>query len=199
MWPVLLVLSLSCIYWQDIDKICVSQLSLVDLAGSERTNRTKSQGDRLKEAGEWTYTENCNLVCVFYMNSLFKAFFSLSEQNVHGELLYYPRHQRWCWCLLQCCCGRPQMFKFLWNYLRPHYFLTLSQIWFIFGMIIHICPKFCGFYHPHHRTSCQGHRLRFFMLKFYSKFLRILSFYLIDKREFMWTILSGDRSCFLLC
>ena len=67
----------------------MSQLSLVDLAGSERTNRTKSQGDRLKEAGEWTYTENCNLVCVFYMNSLFKAFFSLSEQNVHGELLYY--------------------------------------------------------------------------------------------------------------
>ncbi|WAR29386.1 LOW QUALITY PROTEIN: KIF23-like protein, partial [Mya arenaria] len=34
----------------DSDKICVSQLSLVDLAGSERTNRTKNQGDRLKEA-----------------------------------------------------------------------------------------------------------------------------------------------------
>ena len=148
MWPVLLVLSLSCIYWQDIDKICVSQLSLVDLAGSERTNRTKSQGDRLKEAGEWTYTENCNLVCVFYMNSLFKAFFSLSEQNVHGELLYYPRHQRRCWRLWQRCCGRPQMFKFSLNYLRPHYFLTLSQIWFIFCMIIHIGPKFCGFTIP---------------------------------------------------
>ena len=148
MWPVLLVLSLSCLYWQDVDKICVSQLSLVDLAGSEQTNRTKSQGDRLKEAGEWTYTENCNLVCVFYMNSLFKAFFSLPEQNVHGELLYYPRHQRWCWRLWQCCCGRPQMFKFSWNYLRPHYFLTLSQIWFIFGMIIHIGPEFCGFTIP---------------------------------------------------
>ena len=37
---------------QDIDKICVSQLSLVDLAGSERTNRTKNHGDRLKEAGK---------------------------------------------------------------------------------------------------------------------------------------------------
>ena len=37
---------------QDIDKICVSQLSLVDLAGSERTGRTKNAGDRLKEAGK---------------------------------------------------------------------------------------------------------------------------------------------------
>ena len=40
------------LYLQDIDKLCVSQLSLVDLAGSERTNRTKNYGDRLKEAGE---------------------------------------------------------------------------------------------------------------------------------------------------
>ncbi|XP_063231928.1 kinesin-like protein KIF23 [Bacillus rossius redtenbacheri] len=31
--------------------VSVSQLSLVDLAGSERTNRTKNQGQRLKEAG----------------------------------------------------------------------------------------------------------------------------------------------------
>ena len=29
----------------------MSQLSLVDLAGSERTSRTKSSGDRLREAG----------------------------------------------------------------------------------------------------------------------------------------------------
>ena len=36
---------------QDTDRICVSQLSLVDLAGSERTNRSKTSGDRLKEAG----------------------------------------------------------------------------------------------------------------------------------------------------
>ena len=36
---------------QDVDKICISQLSLVDLAGSERTNRTRNAGDRLKEAG----------------------------------------------------------------------------------------------------------------------------------------------------
>ena len=41
------------LYLQDIDKLCVSQLSLVDLAGSERTNRTKNYGDRLKEAGEY--------------------------------------------------------------------------------------------------------------------------------------------------
>ena len=36
---------------QDVDKICISQLSLVDLAGSERTNRTRNAGDRLREAG----------------------------------------------------------------------------------------------------------------------------------------------------
>lgn len=31
----------------------VGQLSLVDLAGSERTNRTKNNGDRLREAGQF--------------------------------------------------------------------------------------------------------------------------------------------------
>lgn len=36
---------------QDKAKITISQLSLVDLAGSERTSRTKSAGDRLREAG----------------------------------------------------------------------------------------------------------------------------------------------------
>ena len=36
---------------QDKTKTTVSQLSLVDLAGSERTSRTKSAGDRLREAG----------------------------------------------------------------------------------------------------------------------------------------------------
>ncbi|XP_067001862.2 kinesin-like protein KIF23 isoform X2 [Anabrus simplex] len=36
---------------QNKNAICVSQLSLVDLAGSERTNRTKSSGQRLREAG----------------------------------------------------------------------------------------------------------------------------------------------------
>lgn len=36
---------------QDKAKTVVSQLSLVDLAGSERTSRTKSAGDRLREAG----------------------------------------------------------------------------------------------------------------------------------------------------
>lgn len=36
---------------QDKDQIAVSTLSLCDLAGSERTNRTKSGGDRLREAG----------------------------------------------------------------------------------------------------------------------------------------------------
>ncbi|XP_053129060.1 kinesin-like protein KIF23 isoform X6 [Hemicordylus capensis] len=36
---------------QDRELITLSQLSLVDLAGSERTNRTKAEGNRLREAG----------------------------------------------------------------------------------------------------------------------------------------------------
>ncbi|XP_027707555.1 kinesin-like protein KIF23 isoform X4 [Vombatus ursinus] len=36
---------------QEKDQITLSQLSLVDLAGSERTNRTKAEGNRLREAG----------------------------------------------------------------------------------------------------------------------------------------------------
>ncbi|XP_033045468.1 kinesin-like protein KIF23 isoform X2 [Trachypithecus francoisi] len=36
---------------QEKEQITVSQLSLVDLAGSERTNRTRAEGNRLREAG----------------------------------------------------------------------------------------------------------------------------------------------------
>ncbi|XP_063781576.1 kinesin-like protein KIF23 isoform X1 [Pseudophryne corroboree] len=36
---------------QEKEQVTVSQLSLVDLAGSERTNRTKAEGNRLREAG----------------------------------------------------------------------------------------------------------------------------------------------------
>ncbi|NWX92773.1 KIF23 protein, partial [Nothoprocta pentlandii] len=36
---------------QEKEHITLSQLSLVDLAGSERTNRTKAEGNRLREAG----------------------------------------------------------------------------------------------------------------------------------------------------
>ncbi|XP_058150397.1 kinesin-like protein KIF23 isoform X2 [Dasypus novemcinctus] len=36
---------------QEKEQIIISQLSLVDLAGSERTNRTKAEGNRLREAG----------------------------------------------------------------------------------------------------------------------------------------------------
>ncbi|XP_034291467.1 kinesin-like protein KIF23 isoform X3 [Pantherophis guttatus] len=36
---------------QEKELISLSQLSLVDLAGSERTNRTKAEGNRLREAG----------------------------------------------------------------------------------------------------------------------------------------------------
>ncbi|XP_018422913.1 PREDICTED: kinesin-like protein KIF23 isoform X2 [Nanorana parkeri] len=36
---------------QEKEQATVSQLSLVDLAGSERTNRTKAEGNRLREAG----------------------------------------------------------------------------------------------------------------------------------------------------
>lgn len=40
----------SCVL-QEKELITLSQLSLVDLAGSERTNRTKAEGNRLREAG----------------------------------------------------------------------------------------------------------------------------------------------------
>ena len=65
--------------------------------------------------------------------------------NVHGELLYYPppppppptqHRRRWR--------RHPQMLKFSLKFLKPHYFLTLSSICFIFGMMIHIGPKFCA-------------------------------------------------------
>lgn len=39
---------------QEKEQITISQLSLVDLAGSERTNRTKAEGNRLREAGKWS-------------------------------------------------------------------------------------------------------------------------------------------------
>ena len=47
--------SLLCLL-QDKDQLAVSTLSLCDLAGSERTNRTKAGGDRLREAGEPSFT-----------------------------------------------------------------------------------------------------------------------------------------------
>ena len=55
--------------------------------------------------------------------------------NVYGQQLYCPwlRRRR-----------RPQILKFLLKILRPHYFLTLSPIGFIFGKLIHIGPKFCA-------------------------------------------------------
>lgn len=40
-----------CSVSQEKEQITLSQLSLVDLAGSERTNRTKAEGNRLREAG----------------------------------------------------------------------------------------------------------------------------------------------------
>lgn len=39
--------------FQDKNQVNVSQLCLVDLAGSERTNRTRAEGSRLREAGEF--------------------------------------------------------------------------------------------------------------------------------------------------
>ncbi|XP_037593812.1 kinesin-like protein KIF23 [Cebus imitator] len=38
-------------FTKEKEQITVSQLSLVDLAGSERTNRTRAEGNRLREAG----------------------------------------------------------------------------------------------------------------------------------------------------
>ena len=68
-----------------------------------------------------------------FQQTTFEMFSFLARlNNIHGELLYYP----WRW--------RPQMLKFLLKFLRPHYFLTLSPICFIFSMMIHIGPKFCA-------------------------------------------------------
>ena len=110
----------------------------------------------------------------------FKNWFSIFSSPEQRELLYYPCwHWRWC----------PQMLKFSLKFLRPHYLLTLSLIWFIFGIIIHIGP--------YRSSQGQGHRLRIFMLKFYVKVFRTSSFfYLIDKHEFKQAILFGDRSCY---
>ena len=38
---------------QDKNQVNVSQLCLVDLAGSERTSRTRAEGSRLREAGQF--------------------------------------------------------------------------------------------------------------------------------------------------
>ena len=93
-----------------------------------------------------------------------------STNFVHMMSLGWPLTflaQRWCWR------QRPQMLKFSFKFLKPHYFLTLPSIWFIFGMMIHIGPKFLQ-YHPHPPRSCQGqgHRLRIFMLIFYVEAFR---------------------------
>ena len=53
------------------------------------------------------------------------------------------------------------MLKFSLKFLRPHYFLTLSPIWFIFVQ-----------YNPT-LDQGQGHRRSVFMLKFYVKVFRI--------------------------
>ena len=68
--------------------------------------------------------------------------------NIQEELLYYPLRRRWCW--------HPQMLKFLLKFLRPHYFLTLSSIWFIFGMMIYSGPKFCAVPSPPLRSRSRS-------------------------------------------
>ena len=53
---------------QEKEQLTIRQLSLVDLAGSERTNRTKAEGNRLREAGEqsivFTYCYNFQKLAV---------------------------------------------------------------------------------------------------------------------------------------
>ena len=67
---------------------------------------------------------------------VFKTSLLAHLNNVQEELLYYPWRRRWR--------RHPQKLKFSLKFLRPHYFLTLSPIWFFFGMMIHIGPKFCA-------------------------------------------------------
>ncbi len=50
---------------QDKNQVNVSQLCLVDLAGSERTSRTRAEGSRLREAGQFIpYCGLLSKVCV---------------------------------------------------------------------------------------------------------------------------------------
>ena len=86
--------------------------------------------------------------------------------NVHGELLYYSRCRRWCWW------RHPQMLKLSFKFWRPHYFLTLSLIWFIFGVIIHTGSKFCVVPSPPPKVMSRSSSLRIFMWKFYVKVFR---------------------------
>lgn len=94
---------------QDKKFIGISQLSLVDLAGSERTNRTRNQGQRLREAGNINNSlmtlRNCleilrenqatgNVKMAPYRDSrlthLFKNFFE-GEGNIRMIVCVNPR------------------------------------------------------------------------------------------------------------
>lgn len=65
--------------FQERELISLSQLSLVDLAGSERTNRTKAEGNRLREAGgcfdtnEWVGVSSSSLLDFFVFSSLVES------------------------------------------------------------------------------------------------------------------------------
>ena len=64
---------------------------------------------------------------------------------------------------LSSCCGGVLCLRcfYLLKLLKPHYFLTLSLIRFIFCMLIHIGPKFCAVpSHPPRSGEGQGHGLR---------------------------------------
>ena len=97
---------------------------------------------------------------------------------------FYQHHQRswpWPW-------GRGhrlrilKMLKFSFMFLRPQYFLTLSPIWFIFGLMIHIGPKFCAVLSP----FPSGH------VKIKVTDLEFSRHKMCNIRR---AILSGDRSC----
>ena len=93
--------------------------------------------------------------------------------KVPRELLYYPRRQRW----------RPQMLKFSLKFLKtslfPNLITDLIPLWYDYTYWFKILR-------------------RIFMLKFYIKVFRTsLFFYLIDKREFRWATMFGDRSCLI--
>jgi len=61
--------------------IIVGQLSLVDLAGSERNNRTKTQGDRLREAGSINNTLMTLRSCIEILRE--------NQQNGTAKLVPY--------------------------------------------------------------------------------------------------------------
>ena len=121
-------------------------------------------GSRSAMLLRWALQGHYGPLVVFFCNSTYSLYL---EHLIIQEPVYVLH--------LITCHGRvmPHLAELLLlKFLRPHYFPTLSLTWFIFGVMIHIGPKFCTVpSHPPRSCQVQGHRI--FMLKFYANVFRI--------------------------